>query len=193
MQCIVINLEVPLETAFTVRPMELIQCLFTVIYLLSTLQQFRICHEGIERKMNDKLNKVKGTFSVLIGGDYSGICVERESVHQYSSFPKVSINIACFRKCPSIQPVSESIDQYSLFPKVSINIACFLNPRLKLGLTSTRNNNANPWFLNFTKLKLNNVKFVVQIQQIKSSFEIYSGVLEKKYMDMAHRYKVVQI
>ena len=84
-------MEVPLKTTFTVRPVELIQCLFTVIYLLSTLQQFRICHEGIERKMNDELNKMKGTFFILTGGDYSGICVERESVHHRNQFPKANI------------------------------------------------------------------------------------------------------
>jgi hypothetical protein len=48
------------------------------IYLFSTLLLFRICREGIERKMNDELNKMIGTFSILIGGDYSGICAERE-------------------------------------------------------------------------------------------------------------------
>jgi hypothetical protein len=58
---------------------------------LSTLLQFGIFHEGIERKMDDELNKIKGSFSILIGGDYSGICVGRESVQQYSLFPKAKI------------------------------------------------------------------------------------------------------
>jgi hypothetical protein len=69
----------------------MIQCLFTVICLLWTPQQFGIYREGFERKMNDELNKMKGTFSILIGGDYSCICVQRKSVHHYSLFPKAKI------------------------------------------------------------------------------------------------------
>ena len=72
--------------------------------------------------MNDELNKIKATFSILFGGVYSGICVEK----------KVSIKVACFRK-----------------------------PKFKLGPINTRNNDAIPCFLNFTKPKLNNLKILV--------------------------------
>jgi hypothetical protein len=41
--------------------------------------------------MKDELNKMKGTFSIPIGGDYSRICTERERVHQYGLFAKAEM------------------------------------------------------------------------------------------------------
>jgi len=41
--------------------------------------------------MNGEFNNMKGTCSIVIGGYCSGICVERESVNQYSLFLKAKI------------------------------------------------------------------------------------------------------